>query len=236
MADYHNKYAYYLLFFTLLFQHELLLFHKPVIMTCQQLLSIEQLGSHWSLGVPLQPPPHVSPPSPPLSSPPSPPTQSCSASTELLYCNETMVPVGGFHDGTGVSPASSPVISRCPNSIDSAYRLVIFSYAAYCRYRAVLKRFQPDPYSYMRNPLVQAMGGVSVPATPTIALFCRKTFRDGTLERKLMTMEGKKTYTHTHTCKLLITEQNCKYYENSKFLVMVLFRQCLCLDSVSISK
>ena len=180
-------------------QHELLLFHKPVIMTCQQLLSIEQLGSHWSLGVPLQPPPHVSPPSPPLSSPPSPPTQSCSASTELLYCNEMMVPVGGFHDGTGVSPASSPVISRCPNSIDSAYRLVIFSYAAYCRYRAVLKRFQPDPYSYMSYPLVQAMGGVSVPTTPTIALFCRKTFRDGTLERKLMTMEGKKTYTHTHT-------------------------------------
>lgn len=160
-------------------------------MTCKHLLSIEQIDTPWSLGVPLQPPPHVSPPpSPPLSSPPS-PHQSSSSSTQLLYCNEAMVPIGGFHDGTDVSPATSPVISRCPNSIDSTFKLTIFSFAAYCRYRAVLKRFQPDPYIYMSYPLVQALGGVSVPATPTIAVFCRKTFRDLSLERRLMTMESK---------------------------------------------
>ncbi|XP_003384730.2 PREDICTED: AT-rich interactive domain-containing protein 5B-like [Amphimedon queenslandica] len=171
-------------------EHELLLFYKPVIMTCKHLLSIEQIDAPWSLGVPLQPLPHVSPPpSPPLSSPPS-PHQSSSSSTQLLYCNETMVPIGGFHDGTDVSPATSPVISRCPNSIDTSFKVIVFSFAAYCRYRAVLKRFQPDPYMYMSFPLVQALGGVSVPTTPTIAMFCRKTFRDLSLERRLMTMES----------------------------------------------
>lgn len=160
------------------------MFYKPTVLTCKKLLSIEQQHYNWSFGVPLQ-------------HPPPPPLLSSESSIDHLYCNEAMVTVGGFQDGTGVSPASSPVLSRCPLNLTTkplSYKLNIISFPAYCRYRAVLKRFHPNSYSYMSYPLVQAMGGIPLPLVPTVALFCRKTFRDMTLERRIVMLEGKHNY------------------------------------------
>ena len=175
-----------------------MVFHKPAILTCTKFLSIEYKDAQWSLGLSLQP----SPPQPLSSSggsvPPSPISSTSSSTTALLYCNEPMIPVGGFQDHTGVSPVTSPVLVRtsstsisstsCTNG--SCHKLRILSFPSYCRYRAVLKRFEPNCYEYMDLPLVQAMGGIPVPSVHTMVLFCRKTFRDISLERKIMVLEG----------------------------------------------
>ena len=158
------------------------MFHKPAVMTCKQFLSLEQNDVQWNVGLPLQPQ-HDVPPSP------SSLLSSNSSTTALLYCNETMMPVGGFEDQTGASPTTSPVLTRSPPPLQ--YKLRVISFSAYCRYRAVLKRFEPQPFEFMDLPLVQALGGIAIPQVPTMIVFCHKTFRDICLERKISLLEGR---------------------------------------------
>ena len=164
------------------------MFYKHVVLTCQQFLSLEQTDIIWNCGVPLQP--SVEPVSPlPVS--PAPSTKSNSSSiTSLLYCYEPMVPIGLFEyeEQSGVSPCASPIANRTSTVIHSLrFKIKVASYPVYCRYRGILARFGGSSvaYQYMSTPRVQYLGGIPVPDTTTILMFCKTSFRDITLERKL---------------------------------------------------
>lgn len=159
------------------------MFYKQIVLSCHQFLSMEQVGNSWTQGIPLQP---VS--DPPL--PPSPAPSNASSAASLLYCYEPMVPIGLFEyeEQTGVSPCSSPIANRLtpPTSPTNNPRIKVVSELVYCRYRAVLARFGTDSaYQYMNLPRVKMLGGLPVPPVTTKILFCKKTFRDINLERKL---------------------------------------------------
>ena len=152
---------------------------------------MEQKDIKWNCGVPLQPScDHASflPPSPTPSN-----KSSTSSITSLLYCHEKMVPVGLFEyeDHSGLYPCPSPISSREPVPLVSP-RIRVVSFSAYCRYCAVRARLGGDAaYQYMDVPLVGVLGGIPVPNTATRLMYCKKTFRDINLERKLNFFNGR---------------------------------------------
>lgn len=54
--------------------------------------------------------------------------------------------------------------------------MVVLSFPRYCRYRALMKRLEGVHNKWLRNSLVQALGGFSVPCRDTRVLFCKDTF------------------------------------------------------------
>lgn len=164
-------------------EHELLLFHKYGILTCQQLLAMEQHDIKWNQGIPLQP--SYDPSLPPSPSPSIRSSCSATSSTGILYCNEKMIPIGSFEakDQRGASPYTSPRTSPSPPSY---FKLHVTSHSSYCRYRAVLAQFGPTAYQMMDLPSVKVLGGIPIPDVPTLLLFCHRTFKDINLERKLI--------------------------------------------------
>ena len=160
------------------------MFYKHVVLTCKQFLTMEQPATDWGRGIPLRPPSDPAlPPSPAPSN-----RSSASSTTGILYCYEPMVPVGLFEyeDQTGTSPCPSPIVNRATPTSTHSTKVKVVSYLTYCRYRAVLARFEgSSAYQFMSSPFIKRVGGLAVPCVPTLMMFCRKTFRDITLERKL---------------------------------------------------
>ena len=166
------------------------MFYKHIVLTCKQFLSMEQINSKWNCGIPLQPITEQAQPTSPPSSPAPSSRSSVSSITSLLYCYEPMVPVGLFEyeDRSIVFPSASPISSFAPpiSHTHCHPKVRIVPYLVYCRYRAILARFGGDSaYQYMSSPLVRTLGGIPIPSVSTLMMFCKKTFRDITLERKL---------------------------------------------------
>ncbi|XP_022245624.1 mucin-4-like isoform X5 [Limulus polyphemus] len=59
---------------------------------------------------------------------------------------------------------------------DKESSILVLSYARYCRYRAILTRLNGLNDKWLKNALVVALGGVSLPNRRTKVLFCRDTF------------------------------------------------------------
>ena len=167
---------------SLLKKHELLLFHKTVVVTCEQLVKMEVRDSDWTIGLPLHPPKGITP---------SPPPWEANTNGTSLLCREKMTPIGIFEseDQIGASPTASPVLPRNNTSLSSC-KLLVVSIEHYNRHCAVFRRLGQFAYDMMDQPLVQAMGGIPAPREPTMLAFCRKTFRDGALEKSIMGAEG----------------------------------------------
>lgn len=53
---------------------------------------------------------------------------------------------------------------------------MILSYPRYCRYRAIMKRIEGVEDEYIRNRIINALGGFAVTSGNTRILFCRDTF------------------------------------------------------------
>lgn len=55
--------------------------------------------------------------------------------------------------------------------------VMVLSYPAYCRYRSTLKRLEGHNQSdYMRQAVVEAIGGRAAPTPNTRVVFCKDTF------------------------------------------------------------
>ena len=177
-----SGYLFVSLSFFFCIKHELLLFHKTVVVTCEQLVKMEVHDSDWTVGLPLHPPKGITP---------SPPPWEVNSNGASLLCRERMTPIGIFEseDQIGASPTASPVLPRNNTSLSSC-KLLVVSVERYNRHCAVFKRLGQFAYDMIDQPLVQAMGGIPSPKEPTMLAFCRKTFRDGALEKSIMGAEG----------------------------------------------
>ncbi|XP_054720490.1 uncharacterized protein LOC129230112 [Uloborus diversus] len=102
-------------------------------------------------------------------------------------------------------------------------RVVIFSYASYCRYRCMLKRLEgsPDFDTLLRDPIVIALGGFSPTNKKTRVLFCRDSFEHDELahhelnvEYLAPTLKGKRRKRRTKNTRSIspesITSEDCK--------------------------
>lgn len=55
--------------------------------------------------------------------------------------------------------------------------MLVLSYPAYCRYRSTLKRLEGhNQKDYMRQAVVEAIGGRAAPSQNTRVVFCKDTF------------------------------------------------------------
>lgn len=64
--------------------------------------------------------------------------------------------------------------------LDESWRMgtgiLVLSYPRYCRYRALMKRLEAVEDRWLKNTIVQALGGFSSPCRSTRVLFCKDTF------------------------------------------------------------
>ncbi|XP_076372110.1 uncharacterized protein LOC143257401 isoform X2 [Tachypleus tridentatus] len=65
---------------------------------------------------------------------------------------------------------------NCGVNSDKESSILVLSYARYCRYRAILTRLNGLSDKWLKNALVVALGGVTLPNRKTKVLFCRDTF------------------------------------------------------------
>ena len=61
--------------------------------------------------------------------------------------------------------------------VSQGSNVIVLSYPAYCRYRSTLKRLEGHNYAdYMRQAVVEAIGGRPAPLPNTRVVFCKDTF------------------------------------------------------------
>lgn len=57
--------------------------------------------------------------------------------------------------------------------IYSRSKIAVISYARYCRYRATLKRLENVADDWLRNTLIEALGGFTSSGPDTRVMFCK---------------------------------------------------------------
>lgn len=74
----------------------------------------------------------------------------------------------------------SIVLARYIAVIYSRSKIAVVSYARYCRYRSTLKRLESVADDWLRNTLIEALGGFTSSGPDTRVMFCKvraNTFR-----------------------------------------------------------
>ena len=65
---------------------------------------------------------------------------------------------------------------------DDAVKVVVMSFAQYCRYRGIMKRLEHVQDKWLKHTIVNAIGGVMSPTHNCHVMFCRDTFFHPELE------------------------------------------------------
>lgn len=136
-------------------EHEVLAISDRVVIRCEDLLTWLTEDASWSWGLPAVWDKDCSG----LSN--GPPT-----TTRLQALSDTCM------DFTDIEEEK---FKLDPSTWDNC-GVVVLSFPRYCRYRALMKRLEGVPNKWLRNSLVTALGGFSVPCRDTRVLFCKDTF------------------------------------------------------------
>lgn len=138
-------------------EHEVLAISERVVIRCEDLLTWLTDDASWSWGLPAVW------------------DKDCSGSrtgngppttTRLQALSDTCL------DFTDIEEEKL----KLDSSIWDSCGVVVLSFPRYCRYRALMKRLEGVHNKWLRNSLVQALGGFSVPCRDTRVLFCKDTF------------------------------------------------------------
>ncbi|XP_041371233.1 AT-rich interactive domain-containing protein 5B-like isoform X2 [Gigantopelta aegis] len=65
---------------------------------------------------------------------------------------------------------------------DDAVKVVVMSFAQYCRYRSIMKRLEHVQDQWLKHTIVSAIGGITSPTHNCHVMFCRDTFFHPELE------------------------------------------------------
>lgn len=90
----------------------------------------------------------------------------------------------------------SNITEPCKDTEEEDQKLMVVSYPSYCRYHGNLKRIEKQGDKWRSNPLLKALGLLSMPHPHTKLLFCRDEFDHPIMEEDERLCE----YTGRCTC------------------------------------
>lgn len=96
-----------------------------------------------------------------------------------------------------------------------ASNVIVLSYPAYCRYRSTLKRLEGHNHTdYMRQAVVEALGGRVAPGPNTRVVFCKSTFDYPELEDHELLCNHLGNHLISPPCHLAVAARNTLMHRN----------------------